>query len=558
MLTIKRDNKGISIVFAVFTLLLLSVVATAIFSMVSVDIETAAVKIRSTRAFGIAESGVQIGAQAIADDTAAAPQTGNPANNGYYGVVYLEGYNSDGNNGSNWENASFHGTHWLDDTPLPCTLNAVAGASVQIWGFEQRSNFIGTRLRNVEVVLRARRGLAPGSGNPGPSPIIQLEYTTNGNSSTPTWTAVGASFTVSNGGWGANQSYRTRQISAPVGWSAFMDSDNFRIRARRTNGGRRRTCEIDSLCLRAEVEIDALTESWYTDWMNPDRTPIDVNMLFGTGQINTITISDESGKININYITQQTWRLIYYLIRFDIGISRAAEAQAITDEIIARLGGGDWFDTVEEIKQLPSMTDEIYGLIRDDITVYSWVNNTATRPGTPGNPEARPPININTASKNVLQAFLRSCINGYTKISNIADGIISQRSTQPFTNIFSHYAMHLSAQEAGSFAVFIRDRTDLTNQERRLILEFADGSYINRTLTNTWYNREQRATELCFYSNAYLITSAGEDYGITRTVRSVYGYVYDHGTYGIGTLGTLNLPTHIGDAAPEAYWREER
>ncbi|MEE8359968.1 MAG: hypothetical protein V3S04_03475 [Candidatus Omnitrophota bacterium] len=557
MLTVKYSKKGISIVFAVFTLLLLSVVALAIFSMVSTDIETAAVKIRSTRTFGIAESGVQIGAQAIADDTATAPQTANPANNGYYGVVYLEGYNSDGNNGSDWGNACFHGTNWSDNTPLTCTLNVVADASLEIWGFEQRSNFIGTRLRNIEVAIRARRAMASGSGRPGASPIIQLEYTTNGNSSTPTWTVAGTSFTVSNGGWGP-QSYRTRQIGVPIGWGTFMDSGNFRIRARRTNGGRRRTCQIDSLCLRAEVEIDASSERWYTDWMNSDRTPIDANMAFGGGQISTIAISDESGKININYIDGQTWRLIYYLIRFDIGITRTAEAQAITNEIIAYLDGGDWFDTVEELKQLPSMTDEIYGLIRDDVTVYSWVNNTATRPGTPNNPDARAPININTASKNVLQAFLRCCISGYTKISNIADAIISQRNTQPFTNTFSHYAMHLPAQRAGSFAVFIFNRTDLTLQNKRLILEFADGSYINRSLTDTWHNREQRATELCFYSNAYLITSTGQDYGIIRTVRSVYGYTYDYGTYGISTSGIFNLPTYIGDAAPEAYWREER
>lgn len=552
------NRKGMSIIFAVFTLILLSLVAATLFSMVATDIDSAARKVLLFRAFGIAESGLQIGSQAIADDVNAGIQTSTPTNNGYHGLVYLEGYNATGNSGSDWENACFHGRNWRNPAPLPATLNATSGASVEVWGFEQRSNLIGTRIKNVEVVVRVRRAMASGGGRPGASPQIQLEYTTNGADITPTWIALGASFTVKNGGWGPN-SYRTRQFSTLIDWDIFMNSpDDFRIRARRTNGGGRRTCEVDWLSLRVTTEVDAQTEDWYTDWMGADGTPIDVNLDLGSGRINTITIDDESGKVNINYVTSQTWRLIYYLIRFDIGITRSAEAQAITDEIIAYLTGGDRFDTVEELRQLPSMTDEIYELIKDDVTVYSWVNSDTTRPGTPGSPEARAPININTASRNVIQAFLRSTISGYPRIANIADDIIAQRSVAPFTHMFSHYAIQAPTRDQRSFAGFIIRRGDLSTQEKRIILEFADASYINRSLTNTWYNREQRATELSFYSNTFLISVVGEAGGVRRTIRSVYGDIYNYNNYSLSANGSFNLPTHIGDISPEAYWREDR
>ena len=61
--------------------------------------------------------------------------------------------------------------------------------------------------------------------------------------------------------------------------------------------------------------------------------------------------------------------------------------------------GSNWFDTVEELQNVTGMTTAYYDLIKNYVTVYSWVNPNVQRPTG-----SRAPININTAPLQVLEA----------------------------------------------------------------------------------------------------------------------------------------------------------
>ena len=56
------------------------------------------------------------------------------------------------------------------------------------------------------------------------------------------------------------------------------------------------------------------------------------------------------------------------------------------------------FDSVEELQQVTGITAADYAAIKDYVTVYSFVNTNTYRLAAP-----RAPININTASFNVLK-----------------------------------------------------------------------------------------------------------------------------------------------------------
>jgi hypothetical protein len=481
MSTIIVNNKGVSIALAVFTLVLLGIVAAAIFSMISTDAESAAAKVRSARAFGLAEAGLQIGVQAVVDDVNAAPQTRRSRDNGYHAEVYLDGYVAAGDDAADWDNACFHGTDWLDDDELYCRLSTAANSDVIVWDFQQRCNLLGTRMSSIEVGIKARRDLIPGSGRRGASPIIQLEYTNNGSDVTPTWTAVGSSFTVRNNSWG-RQSYRYRDLDTSVNWYTLITGNSdFRIRARRTNGGGRRVCDIDWLGLRVTIDVDALTEPWGRgSYIN---TPAN----FDTGEIESITITDESSKVHLNYANQDLLEELASECGFDAG-----EARTFAQRAVAYRASNN-FDSVEELMQLQGMTEVLYEMIRDCVTVYSWVNRRVTRPGG-----RRVPVNINTADRRVLLAIFKTVLTD-GDAEDLADAIISKRGTSPFTHMGSTYSYQDRDQD--SFAYFLSREAYLSDAERLAVAENADASYYNMTLTGSWNGNAQTTTEFSYYTD---------------------------------------------------------
>ncbi len=552
------NNRGTSIIFAVFALIVLSILGLTIFSLVSTDLSSSTSQILSSRALFAAEAGWQIGAQAVRDDKNADPQTADKAANGYYGISYLDGYSSDGVTDN--ENACLHGTDWNDDTELFCTFDT-KGQFVDVWNFQQRFNFIGARAANVaravalEIIIRARKR---GNGDQK----IKLFYSTDGGSEGGSWRKL-KDVKVREGPDDWEYLTQSIKIDKDDVWQVLMSTNgnDFRIRAQADKTGSRE-CDIDWFALRVTTEVDASSEPWASN------SYISLPAALGNGSIESITVSDESGKININYAP---YNLLRRLLRY-CGITPQGTANTLATNIV-NYRTSDWFSTIQEVKQVDGVTDAYFDLIKDDITVCSWVNQDVTRPTG-----ARAPVNINTASENVLKAIIRLCDPGSPaddRAQQLVEAIRDQIEDSPFTSMYSSYETQLAirdetppaTRDLTSFSGFIRDLCDDVGfdwlsedsyTDALRILNIADGSSLNRDVTQNWADNDVAGgVEFCYYSHTFLIESTGENGNIERTVVQTYGDIYNYSTYTFDSEGELALPTYIGESGPRPYWREE-
>lgn len=521
------DKRGMSIAFAVFMLLLMSIVGASIFSLTSGGSGGAAAGISKARARAMAEAGLQLAAERIwyeVNYTLTGFNPSNPQVSGYTPQIYIEGYQAQGPSGAS--RTSFSGRHYTDTyVGYNSSVRMQGpGTTVTMGEFRQKRNLIGTRILDFEIVMRA-------SMMGTPYAQVYLEYSTDGGQS---WiTPVGWYFTIRNYGWGTN-SYYSREIDfSPQDWSSFMDN-NFMIRARLYNNA---TFLLDWLCIRAKVEVDRMPSA---------------SISFNNGDNTNITISDESAKIHLNYAARELLE--------NLGMSTST----VTDIINYRMGTGP-FETLEELKKPVSeggigMSETDYNQFKDYLTVYSWVNQDTTRPTGP-----RAPININTASLEVLEAVFK-CMNlTTTEIDSLVSSIVSQRDTTPFTHMGSSYANQRELVE--SFSGFIEGRY-LTDAKKNEIRSLADAALYNRGSTTDpdveWTGAtSQPATEFCYYTNTYLITSEGVSDGVKCTIKATCGNLYDYNNYAIDNNSSFILPAHIeytyvGDDRPKRYWREER
>jgi len=541
-------TKGTSIIFAIFAVVVLSILGLVMFSLISSDSGSIASQILSARSFFAAESGWQIGAQAVKDDKSATFQAGDSSANGYYAYSYLEGgYNSNygGSDAFEEDRACFHGQAIDNSTPRynknrtnknECILDIVGNASVWVGNFQQRINLIGGTIANVEIVVRAAK-------HSGSDPTIQLEYSTDGGVN---WIPAGVELTIDNDADSDWTVYRYADFETPMDWLDLMDSANFLIRARRTDEGGDCWCDIDWLALRVTVEVDALTEPWGSN------SYITLPASMGNSTIESITVHDESGKINLNYSPEG---LIEELFIY-CGIESSA-ASTLAGNIVS-YRGGDWFNTIEEVKAVSGMTDAYYDLVKDDITVYSWVNQNVENPIG-----SRAPININTASKNVLKAVFRTAITDESDIAQLADDVYDQARSDPFTHMFSYFGnqQYFDAQPNYSrcFSAFLESRSSyVRNKDMNKIRAVVDGSLYNKELKKHWEKANANGVEFCYYSHTFLIESIGKSGDVERAIAETYGFLYDYPTYTIGSTPIIALPTYVGESSPKPYWTEEQ
>jgi len=528
-----KGQRGVSLITAIMLLLLLSVLGLAVVSLVMVESQISVNQLYGLQAFYLAEAGIERGIRAIRDDTIANQFT-DPAAAGYCVTPSLDGYSADGSNGSNYERTLFYGTTLTNTTANSCTLDATAGANVQVYDFQQRYNLLGTPILGMEIGIRAMK-----SATGGTDPTMQLRYTLNGGG---LWINVGSPITVS--------AYDATWATVPVvyytipvtpAWSNLLDGTSFRIQAYRTNAGDR-YLYIDYLCIRVMLKNDSSAEPWFTTFKNSDGTPITVNIALGNGVIETMPIDDEAGKVHLNYATQA---LLRYLM-VECGIADETANTLATNIVTYR--GSNWFDSIEEVKQVSGMTTAYYDLIKNYITVYPWVNPNVQRPT--GN---RAPININTAPREVLMAVFDPLGLGATDPASLADAIITQRTGTagcafeppiPFSSMISSNPDDSSS----SFARFLDTQgAYLTANEITYVKENCDASYYNLTQTSTWGSSlgvvNVTTTEFCYSSNVYSVTAKGKVENSYRQVKRVFE---DDGTFDIAALWgpTLN------------YWRE--
>ncbi|MEI6632922.1 MAG: hypothetical protein WCP22_03775 [Chlamydiota bacterium] len=529
----RTSTSGAALLIVFVLMLVLAALGAALLSQLVGGAKSAASVVDWQKALWVAEGGVNRGIKAIRDDGGAAAQTTSPAANGYCSLAYVEGgyggsgIGYSGASGSNYDRAAFHGTSWSSSTVYYATLNSVVNANVTIWNFQQAVNLIGSRLRNIEIVCRAIKDKSGGT-----DPVIQLQYSLNGGGS---WSNAGAATGVSATSWLAG-SYLYATVPLPANPWQYVMNNNFRIRALRTNAGDRK-CYIDWLALRLTTEVDAPTEPWSTG------SYASFPLALGTGSIRSILISDESGKIHLNYASQT---LLQRLMEYD-GI--ASGTAATLAAAIVSYRGAHWFTTIQELKLVTGMTQAYYDLIDQDVTVYPWVNTLVTMPAG-----SRSPVNINTAGRNSLRAVIRTGITDIADVDSLADAIITQRATTPFTHMFSTYHTQAATRDNGCLAGFLENQAYLDATQRNQIRDAADGSSYNTTLTGNWTAVAGTGTEFCYYSNAFMVLSQGISGSATRAVAAVYGERYDYTAYSVLTGGTLRPIAFIGQASPRGCW----
>ncbi len=570
MKTKPYEQSGMSIVFAIFTLLALSVAAVTVFSMISTDVNASVYNFRSMQSFYIAEAGRQLGAQLVRNDKDATDGTnlwsaagaGTVSAAGICGESYIEGgfvyaisdniiMSAGGVNDSNE-------VCFFDSTSATMWELNLADRFIGITNFQQAFNLYGAGLLDTRIVCRAwgsQAGLT-----------LRLEYSTAGAAGP--WTEA-ANYTLPT----AAPALGEVSDAITVTFHDIVSTTSpLYIRAiHDTDAALASTVEvyIDWLALRVTTEVDSNTEPWHTTTL--------AGTAFSGGSITGIVIDDEAGKININNAPQNT---IAHL--FDIC---GQSGTAIAGELIGRRLS-ERFESINEIRQLTNVTDAAYLAVRDHITTHSWVSDVSAYAHIPGFDIA--PVNINTASTEVLQAIFRSTndmtnipvgdeVVNLTDFTTFANDIITRRATTPFTNMHSSAA--LSLDHTTCFSDFLEDYVGppaFTATQKDRIRDVADISNLNAAIDQNWTTHDPgtiAAPPLCYSSHVYFIRSSsaitavnapgsgGGTWTFPRSVYSIFGDIYDYTTHTWGA-GAYRIPPcrtfseyNNGLNAP-GYWGE--
>lgn len=164
----------------------------------------------------------------------------------------------------------------------------------------------------------------------------------------------------------------------------------------------------------------------YMEGVNPSSewaSKFTITPALPTGEKPVYGFADESGKINVNSmnvnsgaVTNQ--RLVEFLL-IHHGIS-GTDAQTLAQALIDFIRNKNApIDSLDELRQLPGMTNEIYTRIKDDLTIYPL-----------GQISSPPPVGINvlTASEPVLMAFLQfnDSRSGGSKEGAFTDGNLNE------------------------------------------------------------------------------------------------------------------------------------
>jgi hypothetical protein len=486
-------------------------------------------KLASARALAMAESAAEVGMRALRDDRTAAPQSADPSANGYClspAVDSTARVSAVGGSGDPERIKTCEGT---DAGAYMLRKN---GESVEACGWDDAVNYIGMRLEDaaVECVLRRVTGELT-------HPLLTCEYSTDGGRS---WKNAGEQAVTGD----AYMAVRMK-IALPAGWKGIVGRGAGGLKVRLRNSGEAGGVAVDYLCLRLTVRVDAETAPWKT------RSYITLPARVSPGAIREIGVEDESGKVNINTASQP---LIQSLME-EYGVAPDAAAAAASALVNGRTS--HTFRAVEEAMASPGMTPEIYGArtadpalgtrrLSDDLTVFSWINRLGGRSGG-----MQAPVNINTASGPVLRAVFGPLALDKGDAAALAHDIIDRRKTQPFGCLFT------SNPACGpySFYAFLKGRTYLTDQEVNALMANADLS------PRRWTNNDTVTAGFSFSTNSWMITGAGAaacpDAVVERSVRVVYGDVYDYETLGFSKDASLRLPVTVNDRELFGYWKEQ-
>ncbi|MFA5336195.1 MAG: hypothetical protein WC324_04670 [Candidatus Omnitrophota bacterium] len=396
------------------------------------------------------------------------------------------------------------------------TINANSDAAI-IRTFD--SNYTQARLISVFYFVRAGRSTG------GAGTTIQRAYTIDGSTyiNLPVIT-LPSSTTLQN---------YSSDITGSLTWAQLM-SPNFRLRVTRIGD---RNVTIDAMWIRVAYEIDTNTESWF------DGSYAVFPITLGDGVIQSVSIADESGKVHLNYATQG---LLRYLMQ-ERGVA-SGTANTVATNIVNYRGAAltNPFDSIEEVQRVTGMTQAIYDAIKDYVTVYSYINPYSYRPPTTGT-TSRAPININTASREVLEAVFDNLALGTADPASLATDIISARAVSPFTCFYNW-----DTAVTTDFYGFVTARSYLSTSgnpdERDRVLDTADASSLIPISGSASY--VNTAAEFCYATQAFEVQSVGRakdiDFRVTTKVKD--------DPRDTGDIGTFY--NYTGDTTAIGYRRE--
>jgi len=485
-------------------------------------------RLAAAQALASAESGVDVGMRAVRDNRLAAVQSNDPSANGYALTPALDFSARTGAVGGSGDPESVKTCERTDAGSYMLRKN---GESVAAGGCADAVNYAGARLEDVAVECVVRR--VPGGGS---WPLMAVEYSADGGAS---WKLIGEQMVK-------DESFQAVRMQVPqkLSWKTILGrgGQDFKVRVRNT--GEAGGVAVDYLCLRATVRTDANTAPWHT------RSYIRLPARLPGGAVRDICADDESGKVNINTASQPLLKALL----LEYGVSEGT-ASALASALVS-YRSSHTFRSVEEVLAVPGMTPEIYGarmadpgsgtrLLRDDLTVFSWINRLASRSAG-----VQAPVNINTAPEHVLRAVLRPLELDTDEYRRLAADIIARRKTQPFGCV---YASNPDC-DPYSFYAFLKGLAYLTPQEVSAVMENADLS------SRRWTGADTVTAGFSFSTNSWTVTGAGTGAfpggKVQRAVRVACGDVYDYETLGFLKEGSLRLPVAVNDQDLVSYWKE--
>lgn len=484
-----NSERGFILLISFIFMVVLTVLVGSLVYMVAHEGIDFAIQTEDVKMFYLAEAGTERALREIRDDYATTTQTG---------VAEIRGEDTD----SSVSVGNPDRIRYEEDGNAIINNNS---DEALLKTFD--ANYTNTRITKVELGVRADRA------NGGTGATIEVAYATDGvfpNGNTKLTQALTTTLT---------DYYADVTADRIWNWSTIMES-SFTLRAVRTAGNR--NINLDYLFLRITYEIDTNTEAWFTG------TYQTYPLSLGSGTIQSVSIAAEQGKVHINTASQS---LLRYLMVED-GIADTTANTVATNIVTYRTSNN--FDTIEELQQVSGVTSAIYDAIDQDITVYSYINTFAE--GPTGD---RAPVNINTASQAVLEAiFDPISFNSSSDITNLANDIITQKNTAPFTCFYSS-----DSSVTTDFYDFVRSRSYLNNNEDDQVLGNADASIL--TPREGGDNDNAVTTEFSYDTNAFKVESVGRVNNRDFRIKTI-----------LGDQGNKTFTTFVGDTTSVGYRQE--
>jgi DNA uptake protein ComE-like DNA-binding protein/Tfp pilus assembly protein PilX len=490
-----NNERGFILLLTFIFMIVLTALVGSLLFMVTYETRDMGVQIQDYKLLNLAEAGLARALRAIREDVSPASQTG---------TAYLRGADTTGSSGV----ANVARIRYIGESTGNATIDADSDIA-QLRALD--ANYTGTRIISIYLGVRAKRA------GGGTGATIQVSYTTNGVFPEAGNTALIQALSTTR-----NEYFANITADRTWTWPAIMSS-NFILRAQRSAGDR--NINLDAIYLRVTYEIDTNTEPWATG--SYATFPISL----GSGTIQSVSIIAEQGKIHLNTASQP---LLRYLM-VEHGVADATANTVATNIVNYRATNN--FDSIEEVQQVSGMTLSIYDVIKPDITVYSFINTYAQGPLG-----ARAPININTASREVLEAIFDPLNLGATDPASLATDIINTRAAAPFSCFYS-----FDSAVTTDFYDFARSRNYLSAagdpDEQDRVIDNADASLLAPVAGSTGFSAV--TAEFCYDANTFKVESLADVLGRKLRIKTIFG-----------KDGAHTFTTFVGDTTTIGYRKE--